>query len=506
VPQGSGRKIELRTPRDCGSTRSVVEPSRGWGIRMVDGPLTATVRAKSPQRCTNHPGALSHVAAFEFFGRCPRRLGGHLKTGVTRTDSMTRSFNQPLRAGAQFGCLIRPAREGKPKTNRAWSARCSTFGTRSGGAGSQAQQMQVPRQWCGSWVGRDAKILGPGTAEPPGFVFSPSRAKHAMRRCRALSSSVRGYSGKVATDCHVKVGQALYSVPWRLMGCQQRHARPACDRRADRARRVLWPHVTITAGGPPTFEHYPPEKIAHDAHPHLCRRGAAEVGPACSQVRRVHEIQRHSHRLAQRLKGVLAFRKTVGDRTRGCLRAGKRVAIQGLPHHQASSPPAPTRRHHRTAPTQAAAHLRGPLPSHAPRLLSRVNPPPYPIALPTTIRTLVRNHQHEHPRPGTTKRARTSKLTGMPRPSMPGWPRPRRTLGHIDFLRVICEDEIAPPRTAALTRRIAEPVRGQSNFESFDFTAKHQTARAIWLLAARAGSDDAESVILTDRRPVGKNP
>ena len=35
-------------------------------------------------------------------------------------------------------------------------------------------------------------------------------------------------AGKVGVDCYVKIGKALYSVPWRLMG-QQVHARSAGD-------------------------------------------------------------------------------------------------------------------------------------------------------------------------------------------------------------------------------------------------------------------------------------
>jgi hypothetical protein len=46
----------------------------------------------------------------------------------------------------------------------------------------------------------------------------------APQRFRAATWS----AGKVGVDCYVKIGKALYSVPWRLMG-QQVHARSAGD-------------------------------------------------------------------------------------------------------------------------------------------------------------------------------------------------------------------------------------------------------------------------------------
>jgi len=59
----------------------------------------------------------SHVAAFEFFGGVPARLvPDNLKTGVTRPDLYDPKINKAYaELGAHFGCLIDPARAGKPK-------------------------------------------------------------------------------------------------------------------------------------------------------------------------------------------------------------------------------------------------------------------------------------------------------------------------------------------------------------------------------------------------------
>ena len=77
------------------------------------------------------------------------------------------------------------------------------------------------------------------------------------------------------------------------------------------------------------------------------------------------------------------------------------------------------------------------------------------------------------------------------------------TLGHLDFLQVLCEDEITRRESAALTRRIRRArFEEQSTFESFDFSANTKLPAArLRDLAALRWLDAAESVILY--RPVG---
>ena len=88
-------------------------------------------------------------------------------------------------------------------------------------------------------------------------------------------------TGKVATDCHVKVGKALYSVPWRLMG-QQVHARTCGDIvQIVHGGDVVATHVTHPAGGPPTSSTTRRRRSPFTMrNPTWCRRSAAEVGPA----------------------------------------------------------------------------------------------------------------------------------------------------------------------------------------------------------------------------------
>ena len=81
--------------------------------------------------------------------------------------------------------------------------------------------------------------------------------------------------------------------------------------------------------------------------------------------------------------------------------------------------------------------------------------------------------------PALRNALRTLKLTGMLETLDARLAQTRDgTLGHLDFLQVLCEDEIARRESAALTRRIRRARFEQHiTFESFDFTASTETAR-----------------------------
>ena len=109
--------------------------------------------------------------------------------------------------------------------------------------------------------------------------------------------------------------------------------------------------------------------------------------------------------------------------------------------------------------------------------------------------------------PALRNALRTLKLTGMLDTLDARLAQTRDgTLGHLDFLQVLCEDEIARRESAALTRRIRRArFEEQSTFESFDFTANTKLPAAMLRdLAALRWLDAAESVILYGPVGVGK--
>lgn len=79
-------------------------------------------------------------------------------------------------------------------------------------------------------------------------------------------------------------------------------------------------------------------------------------------------------------------------------------------------------------------------------------------------------------------------------------------LGHLEFLQVLCQDEIARRETNALTRRIRRAkFEEQATFEDFDFTANPKLPAAMTRdPAALRWLDAGESVILFGPVGVGK--
>lgn len=307
----------------------------------------------------------SHVAAFDFFGGVPARLvPDNLKTGVIRADLYDPKMNKAYaELAAHYDTLIDPARARKPKdkprVERPMQYVRDSFWR--GREFTSLQQMQVAAiTWCREVAGvRKSRALD---GEQPAFVFSTVE-QHALLPLPRNEFQLAVWStGKVATDCHVKVGKALYSVPWRLMG-QQVHARTCGDivqivHNGD----VVATHVTHPRGRATDFEHYPPEKIAFTMrNPAWCRRTAAEVGEACTEVIAEFMAVNAIHRLRS-AQGVIAMRKTVGD---GRLEAACARAIAvGDPSYRTIKGilAAGTELDGITEPTapQAPAHLRGP--------------------------------------------------------------------------------------------------------------------------------------------------
>ncbi|MGB9305095.1 MAG: IS21 family transposase, partial [Mycobacterium sp.] len=169
--------------------------------------------------------------------------------------------------------------------------------------------------------------------------------------------------GRVAPDCHVKSGKALYSVPWRLIG-QQVTARTAGDVvQIFHHDAVVATHVLHLTGRSTNFEHYPPHKIAHTLRSVTwCRTQAEQIGPGAVAIVAELSTVNAIHRL-RAIQGIIRLRDTYGQ-TRldaACARAlaigdpgyrtVKGILVAGTEH--GDDPP------HQHVPTPPAM-LRGP--------------------------------------------------------------------------------------------------------------------------------------------------
>jgi transposase len=311
----------------------------------------------------------SHVLAFGYFAGCPARLvPDNLKTGVDRPDLYDPRINRAYaELAAHYGVLPDPARVRKPKdkarVERAMPyVRDSFWRGRTFASLNQIQQAAVA--WCDDVANlRRHRSLDGAT---PRSVFDTVEAT-ALKPLPRSEFVVASWSvGKVGVDCHVKVGPALYSVPWRLIG-QQLHARTAGDTvQILHENKVVATHIRLPKGRATDFEHYPPEKIAfHMRTPTWCRTKAAQIGPATQAV--IDELMAvnaiHRLRSAQGIIG-LADRPGIGA---GRLEAAcARALTVGDPHYKtikgilAAHAETPPDEHTGSVSAGTPAFLRGP--------------------------------------------------------------------------------------------------------------------------------------------------
>lgn len=226
----------------------------------------------------------SHVAAFEFFDGVPARLvPDNLKTGVTKPDLYDPKINRAYAEMAgHYGCLVDPARalkpKDKPRVERPMPYVRDSFWR--GRTFDDVTHMQTAAVvWCTNVAGRRHHRSLEGAE--PAVVFAAVEAG-TLISLPVEPFELAGWSTpKVHPDCHVKVGKALYSVPWRLIG------KKVDARESDRTVEVfvdaalVKTHARVERGRQTDFGDYPPEKVAFFMrNPAWCRTRAAELGPA----------------------------------------------------------------------------------------------------------------------------------------------------------------------------------------------------------------------------------
>jgi transposase len=238
----------------------------------------------------------SHVAAFQFFGGVPARLVcDNLKTGVTRPDLYDPQINLAYgELAAFYGTLIDTPAPANPRVF------------------TSLTQMQADAiRWATEVYGVH-KHRGMDGQTPTTVFTALERDALIPLPPRVFESVVYGL-GRVAPDCHVKSGKALYSVPWRLIG-QQVTVRTAGDMvQLFHNDIVVATHVLHLSGRSTNFEHYPPHKIAHTLRSVTwCRTQAEQIGPGAvaivaelSQINAIHRLRA--------IQGIIRLRDTYGD-------------------------------------------------------------------------------------------------------------------------------------------------------------------------------------------------
>jgi transposase len=230
----------------------------------------------------------AHVEAFAFFGGVPARLvPDNLKTGVDKPDLYDPKINRSYgELAAHYATLIDPARafkpRDKPKVERPMPYVRDSF-WRGRDFVSLEEMQAAAVTWCRGVAGvRSHRGLD---GAQPGVVFEAVEAGALIPLPRTRFTIATWSTGKIGPDIHVKVGPALYSAPWRLIGQHVSARSTATMVQIIHDQQVVATHLRAERGRRTNFDHYPPEKIAfYQRTPTWCRQSAAGVGPACVAV------------------------------------------------------------------------------------------------------------------------------------------------------------------------------------------------------------------------------
>jgi transposase len=310
----------------------------------------------------------AHVLALEFFGGSPRRIiPDNLKTGVIKADLYDPLINKAFgEFAAHYGCLVDPARRQKPRDKATVErhvpyARDSFFAGRSGEFASLAAMQEDAVRWSAQVANH--RQCRPLLRVAPQVVFDAEERDALLPLPRQVFELAKWSTPKVGPDIHIKVGKALYSVPWPNIG------RTVDAREGVRTVEVylegtlIKTHPRIERGKKTDDADYPPEKIAFMMRtPAWCRRRAAELGESVSELVGVLMEVNALYRLRS-AQGVvrLVDKYDAGRLDAACRRAiavgdpsyktVKGILAAGTEHDGDDAP---------EAPPSAPAHLHGP--------------------------------------------------------------------------------------------------------------------------------------------------
>jgi transposase len=307
----------------------------------------------------------AHVEAFAYFGGAVARLvPDNLSTGVTKADLYDPKINRSYaEMAAHYGCLVDPARAAKPK-DKPRVERPMPYVRDSFWKGrewlSEAHMQQGAMEWCTNVAGaRHHRSLD---GAQPLIVFRAIEAETLLALPPAPFELAGWSRPKVGSDCHAKVGRALYSVPWRLIGTyvDARESEHTVEFFVSGSVVKTW--ARIERGKQTDWKDYPPEKIAFFMRtPSWCAKQAAELGASVAAVVAVLLEVNALHRLRS-AQGVirLSERYDPGRLNAACARA----IVVGDPSYRTVKGILAAGTEHEGVPvgtvTDAPAHLHGP--------------------------------------------------------------------------------------------------------------------------------------------------
>ena len=308
----------------------------------------------------------AHVAAFEFFGDCPARLvPDNLGSGILKADLYDPRANRGYaELSYHYGCLVDPARVAHPK-DKPRVERMVPYVRDSFFSGRSFPDLATMRAQAASW---SLGVAGQRSARPlagakPAVIFAALEAGQLLALPERPFELASWQTAKVGPDCHLSVGGALYSLPFRFIGRR-------LDVRLTEAMvcvfddgELVKTHVRVAKGRRSTdWSDYPSAKAAFFMRtPSWCRHRAHECGPAVARLvgQLLGEQALHRLRSAQ---GIIRLADSYGE---GRLDAACALALEvGDPSYRTVKGILAAGREQLTAEPEIAlrapAHLHGP--------------------------------------------------------------------------------------------------------------------------------------------------
>ena len=268
-------------------------------------------------RMTQAEFLAAHVAAFAFFGGCPARLVcDNLGSGVLKPDLYDPRINHGYSELAyHYGLLIDPARVAHPK-DKPRVERMVPYVRDSFFSGRQFADLPAMRAEAADW---SLAVAGQRSARPlaggkPAVVFAALEAEKLLALPRRPFEPASWQTAKVSPDCHVSVGGALYSLPFRFIGrrLDVRLTEAMVQIFADGE--LVKSHVRVRKGRRSTdWQDYPSAKAAFFMRtPSWCRHRAKECGPAVERLVAGLLGEQALHRLRS-AQGIVGLADTYGE-------------------------------------------------------------------------------------------------------------------------------------------------------------------------------------------------
>lgn len=259
----------------------------------------------------------SHVAGFQFWGGVPARLvPDNLGSGVIKADLYDPKFNRSYEELARhYGCLIDPARAGKPR-DKPRIERMVSYIRDSFWKGrtflSFEEINQALREWCLKVAGM--RIHGT-TRQRPLETFLAVEKPVLKPLPRDQFEIATWYQAKVGDDCHVYAASGGYSVPYQYRGKRLDIRISSTLAQCFLDHELIKTHPRAGKGKRSTdWNDYPPEKGAFFSRtPDWCRNKARKMGHAVSEVIEVLLADHLLHHLRQ-VHGILRLGEKYGER------------------------------------------------------------------------------------------------------------------------------------------------------------------------------------------------